>query len=83
MPLRSQGCSKHQEEGVQTLANRGPVVITINPGSLLATKMVRDGFGVAGNDIGIGANALANLALDARFVDSTGLYFDNDLGRYG
>ncbi|EKP0307475.1 SDR family NAD(P)-dependent oxidoreductase [Aeromonas veronii] len=67
----------------RTLTNRGPAVIAVNPGSLLATKMVRDGFGVAGNDIGIGANALASLALDARFIDSNGLYFDNDLGRFG
>ena len=34
----------------------GPVVVAVNPGSLLASKMVREGFGVAGNDLGIGAD---------------------------
>lgn len=67
----------------RTLENWGPAIIAVNPGSLLATKMVRDGFGVAGNDITIGSNALASLALDACFADSSGCYFDNDEGRFG
>ena len=28
----------------------GPVVVAVNPGSLLASKMVKEGFGIAGND---------------------------------
>jgi len=35
--------------------DNGPVFIAVNPGSLLATKMVKEGFGVAGKDIRIGA----------------------------
>lgn len=60
----------------------GPVLIAVNPGSLLASKMVKEGFGVAGNDIGIGADILCRVALDAEFATTTGKYFDNDAGRF-
>ncbi|MEM7268850.1 MAG: SDR family NAD(P)-dependent oxidoreductase [Pseudomonadota bacterium] len=61
----------------------GPMVLAVNPGSLLASKMVTEGFGVAGNDIGIGANLLRATAVDADFADATGRYFDNDAGSFG
>ncbi|AKO99046.1 Short-chain dehydrogenase with variable specificity (plasmid) [Marinovum algicola DG 898] len=60
----------------------GPVTVAVNPGSLLATKMVKQGFGVAGNDIGIGADILSRAALSADFAKASGLYFDNDSGRF-
>ncbi|MCC1495024.1 SDR family NAD(P)-dependent oxidoreductase [Cognatishimia sp. F0-27] len=60
----------------------GPVTVAVNPGSLLATNMVRKGFGVAGNDIGIGADILVRAALTEDFSDASGLYFDNDAGRF-
>ena len=60
----------------------GPAIIAVNPGSLLATKMVKDGFGVAGSDIGIGADILVRAALDADFSDASGLYWDNDAGQF-
>ncbi len=60
----------------------GPVSVAVNPGSLLATKMVRKGFGVAGNDIGIGADILVQAALSDEFADATGRYFDNDVGAF-
>lgn len=60
----------------------GPVTVAVNPGSLLATNMVREGFGVAGNDIGIGADILAQAALSDAFADATGQYFDNDSRRF-
>ncbi len=56
----------------------GPVVVAVNPGSLLATKMVREGFGVAGSDIGIGADIIARAAVGDDFEQSSGRYFDND-----
>ena len=65
------------------LGQDGPKVIAVNPGSLLASKMVKDGFGIAGNDIGIGAEILHRLALDPEFASASGLYFDNDTGRIG
>lgn len=61
----------------------GPAVIAVNPGSLLATKMVKEGFGVAGNDIGVGADILVRAALSDEFATASGRYFDNDIGRFG
>ncbi len=62
--------------------SEGPVVVAVNPGSLLASKMVKEGFGVAGNDLKIGADILCKAALDASFADASGKYFDNDAGTF-
>lgn len=64
------------------LGREGPVTVAVNPGSLLATNMVRKGFGMAGNDIGIGAEILIRAALSDAFAEATGRYFDNDSGRF-
>ncbi|MEO1344238.1 MAG: SDR family NAD(P)-dependent oxidoreductase [Pseudomonadota bacterium] len=61
----------------------GPTVIAVNPGSLLATNMVRDGFGIAGNDISIGSGILVELALGEGYDAHSGQYWDNDAGRFG
>ena len=60
----------------------GPMVVAVNPGSLLASKMVTEGFGVAGNDINIGADILIRAALSDEFAGASGQYFDNDAGRF-
>lgn len=60
------------------LGNEGPIVVAVNPGSLLASKMVKEGFGVAGHDLGIGADILTRAALSNEFADASGKYFDND-----
>jgi len=60
----------------------GPVVVAVNPGSLLASKMVKEGFGIAGNDLGIGAAILRDAALNPSFAIATGKYFDNDSGAF-
>lgn len=60
----------------------GPVIVAVNPGSLLASKMVKEGFGVEGSDLSIGANILCKAALDDSFADASGRYFDNDAGRF-
>ncbi|MES9937525.1 MAG: SDR family NAD(P)-dependent oxidoreductase [Sedimenticola sp.] len=65
-----------------SLKESGPVIVAVNPGSLLATKMVREGFGVAGNDVGIGADILIRAALSDEFASASGKYFDNDSGRF-
>ncbi len=62
--------------------NNGPAVIAVNPGSLLASKMVKEGFGIAGNDISIGADILIRAALSDEFKTASGKYFDNDSGRF-
>lgn len=60
----------------------GPAVITLNPGSLLASKMVKEGFGIAGSDLSIGAKILLKAALDEAFANASGDYFDNDSGKF-
>ena len=65
------------------LQESGKIIVAVNPGSLLASKMVQEGFGVAGGDIGIGADILTRAALSDEFATATGLYFDNDAGRFG
>lgn len=64
------------------LLPNGPSVVAVNPGSLLASKMVKEGFGVPGNDLSIGANILIDAALGDRFAGESGAYFDNDSGRF-
>jgi NAD(P)-dependent dehydrogenase (short-subunit alcohol dehydrogenase family) len=60
----------------------GPSVVAVNPGSLLGTKMVKEGFGMPGKDVGIGADVLVLAALDDSFVGRSGQYFDNDNHRF-
>lgn len=60
----------------------GPSFVSVNPGSLLGSKMVREGFGVAGKDLAIGADILARATLSDAFADAQGQYFDNDAGRW-
>lgn len=60
----------------------GPAVIAVNPGSFLGTKMVKDAYGTAGQDVGIGADILARAATSAEFAQASGRYFDNDSGRF-
>ena len=60
----------------------GPVFFAVNPESLLATKMVKEGFGMSGKDIRIGADILVRAALSDEFAGASGQYFDNDKGRF-
>ncbi len=60
----------------------GPVVVAVNPGSLLGSKMVKEGFGIAGKDLQIGANVLMRAAIADEFATASGQYFDNDSGRF-
>lgn len=66
----------------QSLGEAGPLIVSVNPGSLLATKMVKDAFGVPGGDIAIGADILRRAALSDEFEGAQGQYFDNDAGRF-
>ena len=59
-----------------------PIFIALNPGSMLASKMVQQGFGVAGKDIAIGADILVRAALTEEFATANGCYFDNDQGKF-
>lgn len=61
----------------------GPVLVSVNPGSLLGSKMVKEGFGIAGHDLNIGADILIRAALSEDFATASGRYFDNDNGVFG
>lgn len=66
-----------------SLGDDRPAIIAVNPGSMLGSKMVKEAFGVAGGDIGIGADILCRAALDDAFAAASGQYFDNDSGEFG
>lgn len=66
----------------QSLGQKGPSVIAVNPGSLLASKMVKDAYGVEGSDLSIGADILLRAALSDEFTNASGEYFDNDQGLF-
>ncbi len=57
-------------------------LIAVNPKSLLGSKMVTQAYGVAGGDLGIGANILMRAAVSDEFVTATGQYFDNDIAQF-
>ena len=65
-----------------TLGNDGPVMIAVNPKSMLGSKMVKEAYGVNGADLRIGADIVCRAALSDAFADATGQYFDNDIGRF-
>ncbi|MFY0615174.1 MAG: hypothetical protein JXQ99_26830 [Hyphomicrobiaceae bacterium] len=48
-------------------------MIAVNPGSLLAGKMVKEGFGV---------DILTRAALSEKFAEANGKYFDNNSGHF-
>lgn len=63
-------------------AGEGPMIVAVNPGSLLGTKMVKEAYGRDGADIQIGADILVKAALSDEFADANGRYFDNDSGQF-
>ncbi|AKI00341.1 short chain dehydrogenase [Hoeflea sp. IMCC20628] len=65
-----------------SLKDGGPIVVAVNPGSMLGSKMVKEAFGVAGGDLAIGAQILSRAALSDEFAAASGLYFDNDSGKF-
>lgn len=60
----------------------GPVVIAVNPGSLLNTRMVREGFGQSRAGADVGADILARASFSEAFASASGRYFDNDAGDF-
>ena len=70
-------------ELAQRLGADGPIIVAVNPGSLLGTNMVKTAYGIAGGDVGKGADILCRAALSDEFAEASGKYFDNDTGRFG
>lgn len=66
----------------QSLKATGPVVVSVNPKSLLGSKMVKEAYGIAGGDISLGADILVRASLSEEFANAHGMYFDNDLEHF-
>jgi NAD(P)-dependent dehydrogenase (short-subunit alcohol dehydrogenase family) len=64
------------------LKDNGPVMVAVNPASMLGSKMVKEAYGVDGGDLRIGADILCRAALSDEFSKASGQYFDNDTGRF-
>ena len=71
--------SKHLAD---QLGTSGPMIVAVNPGSLLATNMVKDAYGIDGSDISVGADILTRAALSDEFANASGQYYDNDARRF-
>ncbi|GAB5489749.1 MAG: SDR family NAD(P)-dependent oxidoreductase [Parasphingorhabdus sp.] len=65
-------------EMAKELGENGPVIVAVNPASFLASKMVKEAYGQAGNDLTIGADILTRAALSDEFANASGRYYDND-----
>ncbi|MGR4999161.1 SDR family NAD(P)-dependent oxidoreductase [Vibrio celticus] len=69
-------------ELANTLLDKGTAIIPVNPASFLGSKLVKDAYGVDGNDLAIGADILCRAALSDEFANASGQYFDNDSGLF-
>lgn len=66
-----------------SLKQQGPIIVAVNPGSMLASKLVKEAYGVIGRDLGIGAEILTRASISDEFGQSaSGKYFDNDIGNF-
>ena len=69
-------------EMAQLQAGDGPAYIAVNPASFLGSKMVKEAYGRAGQDLRIGADILIRASLSDEFAGASGRYFDNDRGQF-
>ena len=69
-------------EMARSLGDNTPVIVAVNPGSMLGSKMVKQAYGVKGGDLRIGAGILCRAALSDEFATASGQYFDNDIGQF-
>ncbi|MEM9838108.1 MAG: SDR family NAD(P)-dependent oxidoreductase [Pseudomonadota bacterium] len=68
-------------ELAKELSEGGPSVMAVNPASFLGSKMVKEAYGHAGHDLGIGADILVRMSTSPDFAGVSGKYFDNDQRR--
>lgn len=62
---------------------RDLIVIPVNPGSLLNTNMVKEGWGFHRSSADKGRDILYQLAVAEKYANASGKYFDNDAGGFG
>ncbi|MCW8886066.1 MAG: SDR family NAD(P)-dependent oxidoreductase [Motiliproteus sp.] len=65
-----------------SVGGKGPVIVSVNPASLLGSKMVKEAYGLDGADLSVGADILERSALSDEFANASGRYFDNDHGQF-
>lgn len=58
---------------------QGPLLVSVNPKSLLGSKMVKEAYGIDGSSLDVGADILLRAALSPEFENANGKYFDNDI----
>ncbi|NLS13413.1 SDR family NAD(P)-dependent oxidoreductase [Vibrio sp. SM6] len=63
--------------------SQGPMMVAVNPKSLLGSKMVKEAYGIDGGDIRLGADIICRAALDSEFDNAHGQYYDNDIEAFG
>ncbi|CAB9528660.1 daunorubicin C-13 ketoreductase DnrU [Seminavis robusta] len=68
---------------VMTADHPNHILASLNPASMIGTKMVKEGFGVAGKSLDIGRDILVEAAVGKKFERASGKYFDNDRGNFG
>lgn len=62
--------------------DKAPMMVSVNPGSLLASKMVKQAYGIPGSDLSVGADILTRAATSDEFAQAGGKYYDNDSKRF-
>jgi len=62
--------------------DNNPIIVSINPKSLLASKMVKEAYGIQGSDLSVGSDILVRAALSDDFKDASGKYYDNDIASF-
>ncbi len=60
----------------------GYTVLSVNPGSLLDTKMANEAFGQSWSPAEKGSSILEQLATSSKIKNCSGAYFDNDKGQF-
>lgn len=60
----------------------GPMIVSVNPKSLLGSKMVKEAYGIAGGDICLGAEILVRAALSDEFANAHGVTMTTTSNRF-
>jgi len=62
--------------------DNNPMIVSVNPKSLLASKMVKEAYGIQGSDLSVGSDILVRASLSDEFKESSGKYYDNDIAAF-
>lgn len=62
--------------------DNNPMIVSVNPKSLLASKMIKEAYGIQGSDLSVGSDILVRAALSDEFKDASGKYYDNDIASF-